>query len=81
MLLDGAHNPEGARALVSALRGLEVGQVPLIFGAASDKDLPGMLAALAPLASQVIVTRSRLSPRAADPYTLARLVEGWWRPG
>ena len=76
LLLDGAHNPDGARALVSALRGLGVDKVPLVFGAASDKDLPGMLAALAPLASQVVVTRSRLSPRAADPHVLAGLVEG-----
>lgn len=73
VLLDGAHNPDGARALGAALRGLGVGQVPLVFGAAGDKDLAGVVAELEPFASEVILTRAQLSPRAADPQVLARL--------
>ena len=73
VLLDGAHNPDGARALARALRGLGVGSVPLIFGAAHDKDIGGVVAELEQIASEVILTRSLLSPRAADPYELARL--------
>ncbi|GAA4013734.1 folylpolyglutamate synthase/dihydrofolate synthase family protein [Deinococcus rubellus] len=73
VLLDGAHNPDGAQALGAALRELGVGQVPVIFGAAGDKDLAGVVAALEPFASKVILTRARLSPRAADPQMLARL--------
>ncbi len=71
IVLDGAHNPAGAQALAAALRGLGVSGVPLIFGAAEDKDIGGVAAVLAPLASRVILTRAVLSPRAADPAQLA----------
>lgn len=73
IVLDGAHNPDSAGALVAALRGLGIDKVPLIFGAAGDKDIRGVVAELQTIASQVIVTRSLLSPRAADPQDLAEL--------
>ncbi|WP_394649637.1 bifunctional folylpolyglutamate synthase/dihydrofolate synthase [uncultured Deinococcus sp.] len=73
VLLDGAHNPDGAQAVAAALADLGTGPLPLIFGAAEDKDLEGVAAALRPLASRVILTRAALSPRAAEPHTLARL--------
>ena len=48
VLLDGAHNPDGARALAAALAELYPGvPVELVFGALGDKDHRGMLAALA----------------------------------
>jgi dihydrofolate synthase/folylpolyglutamate synthase len=48
VLLDGAHNPDGARALAAALVELRPGRpVELVFGALGDKDHRGMLAALA----------------------------------
>jgi len=48
VLLDGAHNPDGARALAAALAELHPGRpVELVFGALGDKDHRGMLAALA----------------------------------
>ena len=72
-LLDGAHNPQAAHALAAALRGLDAAPTTLIFGAAADKDLTGLVSALAPVVSQVIVTRAALSPRAASPETLAEL--------
>lgn len=71
ILLDGAHNPAGAQALADALRALGVGPVPLIFGAADDKDIAGVTRILAPCASRLILTRSALSPRAADPAELS----------
>ena len=70
VLLDGAHNPEGAAALVQALRSLGVGKLPLVFGAAADKDITKVAAELDSIASEVILTRAVLSPRAADPETL-----------
>ncbi|MBB5378899.1 dihydrofolate synthase/folylpolyglutamate synthase [Deinococcus metalli] len=73
VLLDGAHNPAGAHALAGALRALGVERLPIVFGAAGDKDVVGVAAALAPLASQVILTRAALSPRAAEPASLAPL--------
>ena len=73
VLLDGAHNPDGARALRETLQALGLGRVPLIFGTSGDKDLAGLAAELAPIAREVIVTRALLSPRAADPEGLAAL--------
>ncbi|MHA0035722.1 bifunctional folylpolyglutamate synthase/dihydrofolate synthase [Deinococcus sp. PESE-13] len=80
VLLDGAHNPSGAQALAQALRPLLAAsgraRLPIIFGAAEDKDLGGVAAELLPLASRVILTRAALSPRAADPAQLAALFPG-----
>jgi dihydrofolate synthase / folylpolyglutamate synthase len=70
LLLDGAHNPDGAQALVSAVQTLELGKIPLIFGVAADKDIAQIAQTLEPIASEVILTRSLLSPRAALPETL-----------
>lgn len=71
LLLDGAHNPAGAAALVAALRTLGINKLPVIFGAAADKDIAGVAATLHPIASEVILTRAVLSPRAAAPADLA----------
>ncbi|GGM18498.1 folyl-polyglutamate synthetase [Deinococcus aerophilus] len=71
ILLDGAHNPDGARALAAALVDLQVRPLPLIFGVAEDKAVAEVVRALRPHASRVILTRAVLSPRAAHPDTLA----------
>jgi dihydrofolate synthase / folylpolyglutamate synthase len=73
VLLDGAHNPQGAAALAAALAALHPGRpVELVFGVLADKDYRRMLEAVAPLADKIILTRPR-SERAADPESLARL--------
>lgn len=76
LLLDGAHNPDGAQALAHAVRELGAVPLPVIFGAAADKDISGVAAALRPIASQVILTRAVLSPRAAEPAALAPAFAG-----
>jgi len=49
VVLDGAHNPDGAAALAAALPALYPGRpVELCFGVLADKDHLGMLRALAP---------------------------------
>jgi dihydrofolate synthase / folylpolyglutamate synthase len=49
VLLDGAHNPQGAAALAAALAALHPGRpVELVFGVLADKDLAGILDALVP---------------------------------
>jgi dihydrofolate synthase/folylpolyglutamate synthase len=54
VLLDGAHNPDGAAALAAALRELHPGRpVELVFGVLADKDHAGMLRALAPAARRL----------------------------
>jgi dihydrofolate synthase/folylpolyglutamate synthase len=56
VLLDVAHNPEGAAALAAAID--DLGEpVDLLFGVLEDKDAAAMLAALAPRASGVTLTR------------------------
>jgi dihydrofolate synthase/folylpolyglutamate synthase len=71
LLLDGAHNPAGARALAAHL----VAGPPfvLVFGAMADKDVRGLARALFPLASGIVLTRPRIS-RAASPDELARRI-------
>jgi dihydrofolate synthase/folylpolyglutamate synthase len=67
ILVDGAHNPAAARELGLSIRqylgGGAVNQSILVFGTSIDKDLPGIVSALAPLFDTVIATRSR-HPRA-----------------
>ena len=69
LLLDGAHNPAGARSLAVHLAGGE--PFVLVFGAMSDKDVCGLARELFPLASAIVLTRPRVS-RAATPDELAR---------
>ncbi len=79
-LLDGAHNPQAAAALADTIRRLDAAPVTLMFGAAADKDLSGLVEALAPATSQIIVTRAVLSPRAAVPEMLAELWQPYGKP-
>jgi dihydrofolate synthase/folylpolyglutamate synthase len=74
VILDGAHNPAGARALAASLRAYFPGR-PVIFivGIMADKDAGGILAALRPLAARIILTASG-NPRAAAPETLRALL-------
>ena len=73
LLLDGAHNPAGARALAAHLRTL--GPFVLLFGVMADKDVRGLAAELFPLAREVVLTRPR-GGRAATPEEIARRTTG-----
>ncbi len=69
-LLDGAHNPEAAAALARAVRELGVERTSLVFGVGVDKEIAEVVAGLEPITRNVILTRARLSPRAAEPEAL-----------
>ena len=75
VLLDGAHNPDGAAALAAALRALHPGRpVELVFGVLADKDHAGMLRALVPAVRRLHVV-APATPRAratADVLAHAR---------
>jgi len=71
VLLDGAHNPAGARALAAALRDLGVRRAPLVFGAMRDKRVTEMLRELAALEPRPVFTRIA-EPAALQPGALAR---------
>ncbi len=70
VLLDGAHNPDGAAALAAALRELHPGRpVELVFGVLADKDHEGMLAAVAPAVRRIhLVAPDTPRARAPDSY-------------
>jgi dihydrofolate synthase/folylpolyglutamate synthase len=70
VLLDAAHNPAGAATLARYIRETALGPRPLVFGAARDKDVEGMLRELVPVSSRLIATCSR-SPRSEDPSAIA----------
>ena len=71
VLLDGAHNPAGAAALAEAVGDLrpflEAGRVTLVLGAMADKDVDGIIAALArepSLATARVLATAVDAPRA-----------------
>jgi dihydrofolate synthase/folylpolyglutamate synthase len=67
VLLDGAHNPDGAAALAAyvATLGVPRERVTLVFGALADKDWVGMLDALAPIAEDRIYVAPQGTTRGA----------------
>jgi dihydrofolate synthase/folylpolyglutamate synthase len=73
VLVDGAHNPDAARALRPSLERI-VGSRELIavISVLDDKDAAGILSELLPLCRRVVFTRSS-HPRALPPATLASL--------
>lgn len=89
-LLDGAHNPAGAVALLQALSELGVQPAVAVVGVSADKDHDAMAAAIARMAPRLLLTRAMTSPRAADPVALHdrlrafmqqdALVETWETP-
>ncbi len=73
LLLDGAHNPQGAAALAETLWEDFAGRSPaLIFGAMKDKDVSTILGLLAPLGGRIVATKIS-SERALPAGELARL--------
>jgi dihydrofolate synthase/folylpolyglutamate synthase len=77
-VLDGAHNPDAARALAAALPEVfSWGKLHLVIGIFQDKDVDGILEALAPLGADAYVVQSR-SPRAMAADVLA---DACWRAG
>lgn len=73
LLLDGAHNPAGARALRAYLDEFVGNKVTMLFGAMRDKALAEIGSILFPTASRLVLTEPR-SPRAATVQELLRAV-------
>jgi dihydrofolate synthase/folylpolyglutamate synthase len=70
IILDGAHNPAGARALVNYIQRFYAGpRLWMIYGAMRDKAVGEMAGMLFPLAHQVIVTAPD-NPRAMAPENI-----------
>jgi dihydrofolate synthase/folylpolyglutamate synthase len=76
IILDGAHNGEGVRALADALQDYRgTRKVKLMFACMEDKDWRSMLSTLAPLADEMVLTRVQMD-RSADPRELSAQVAG-----
>ncbi|HET9479427.1 MAG TPA: folylpolyglutamate synthase/dihydrofolate synthase family protein [Pyrinomonadaceae bacterium] len=77
-LLDGAHNPAGARALRDYLDEFRPSWLTLIFGAMRDKKLDQIAEILFPIADRLILTPVN-NPRTASVVTLAALARRFAR--
>ncbi len=70
LLIDAAHNPDGARALAAYLKRWYPERLPLVIGLMRDKDAIGILEALLPVTSTIVATAAP-SRRAMPPDELA----------
>ena len=73
ILLDAAHNVDGAAALAAYLGRWHPERPALVVGVMRDKDVDGILAALLPVTSQVVVTQAT-TPRALPTAELRQRV-------
>ncbi len=75
VILDGAHNPAGAQALAQALpEAFTWESLHLVIGVSSNKDVDGIAAALAPLATRAFATRNS-SERSGDTERVVSALE------
>ncbi|MFC4603211.1 bifunctional tetrahydrofolate synthase/dihydrofolate synthase [Rhodococcus kronopolitis] len=73
VFLDAAHNPDGARALASALADeFDFRKLVGVVAVMGDKDAEGLLTALEPVFDEIVVTHNG-SPRGMDIEELANL--------
>ena len=78
VVLDGAHNPAGARALKESLeREFHFQRLIVLLGIMKDKDFPSILRTLSPLADRLILSQPH-TDRASPP---AQLLEALGRDG
>jgi dihydrofolate synthase / folylpolyglutamate synthase len=73
IIIDAAHNPAGMAATVAAIEeAFSFARLTGVFAASGDKDVPGILAELEPLLTDIVVTRNS-SDRSVDPEAAAEL--------
>lgn len=77
VIVDAAHNPAGAATLRAALeRYFDFDEIAFVLGVLKDKDAHGIIDALGPVATTVIVTQSH-SERARSSEDLAEDIYEW----
>ena len=80
VIVDAAHNPAGMAATVAALsEAFTFTELVAILAVSEDKDVPGILDELEPVASELVVTGNS-SPRSADPGKLAEMAAAVFGP-
>jgi dihydrofolate synthase/folylpolyglutamate synthase len=76
IVLDGAHNGEGIRALIEELENFrEQRKIRLLFASMEDKDWRLMLESLTEVVDEIVLTRVTME-RCADPFHLASQLDG-----
>lgn len=76
VLLDGAHNPAGARALAESLADYPRRHLVVVAGVMEDKDAVGILAPVLPLAHEVVTVTPAVE-RGLEAGRLAALCREW----
>jgi dihydrofolate synthase/folylpolyglutamate synthase len=76
ILLDGAHNPAGARALKNALELFDYDNLHLVFGCSEEKDIKSIVQELIPLAQKIYITQADIR-RAAKPDFILNQIEDY----
>jgi dihydrofolate synthase/folylpolyglutamate synthase len=80
VVLDGAHNPEGAEALAVAMREVFTwGRLHLVLSVSANKDLAGILEPLVPLADVAYAARNA-SVRSAEALPIAEAFSAQGKP-
>ena len=72
VILDGAKDVEAIKALVIALQSFRHKRLVAVVSISSDKNIPEMISALAPVVDLFIVTTHGVMGRAADPSIITR---------
>ena len=75
VLLDGAHNPNGGRALCNAVKSLDLHDLTAVVGMLRDKDCLPVLRMMAPYCARMIVTTVP-NPRSYPAEEFAELARG-----
>ncbi len=75
IVLDGAQNAASANALAETVRKVSRHRrLILILGISKDKDISGILKELVPISDIIILTKSNVVERAADPSSINELI-------
>ena len=75
IIFDGAQNRASAHALSRAIkRSFKYRKLILVLGVSSDKDIKGITDELLPIADKIILTKSRVSERAAEPEKIREFI-------
>ena len=76
IILDGAHNKDGAEKLIESLkRNFNGKKINYIFGVFSDKDYKGIIEITAPFAKHIITTQTPKNSRALNAKILEEAVK------
>ena len=80
LMLDGAHNPAGAKALAALLAGLDYRRLHLLVGVMADKDISGVLGPIYGLADRIYLSRPEYQRAASPELLLEKFREAFGQP-